>query len=308
MKAQLNAARESAAKAQQALEAHLSTLPAISMERVAELCRHNQAEMTGIKQEHEQLNNDITAMKGAIDSLAKQLADLKTRKPDFNEENPDRLEEIIAERQAKLEELTTHIAELKAQLAADEENAKRMGSQAEELERAEAEYRQWNQLNSILGSADGATFRKIAQSYILGDLLVSANGYLRHFNNRYTLEARPGTLIILVRDLIQGDLTSVNTLSGGEIFMVSLALALALSNMAGKMFTVDTLFIDEGFGSLSPTYLDNVMETLNRLYDMGGRRVGIISHMEMLKERVSTQIRVFRAPDNNTVSLVEVTS
>ena len=72
------------------------------------------------------------------------------------------------------------------------------------------------------------------------------------------------------------------------------------------MFSVDTLFIDEGFGSLSENYLDNVMETLNRLYDMGGRRVGIISHVKLLKERVSTQIQVSHDPKNNTVSRIEV--
>ena len=160
----------------------------------------------------------------------------------------------------------------------------------------------------MLGDSTGSKFRKIAQSYILGELLHSANGYLRQFNNRYELEANPGTLVILVRDLLQGDLTSANTLSGGECFMVSLALALALSSTTGKMFSVDTLFIDEGFGSLSPNYLDNVMETLNRLYDMGGRRVGIISHVEMLKERVTTQIRVERDPKNNTVSRVTTVS
>ena len=88
--------------------------------------------------------------------------------------------------------------------------------------------------------------------------------------------------------------------------MVSLALALALSSMSGKVFSMDTLFIDEGFGSLSPNYLDNVMETLNRLYEMGGRRVGIISHVEMLKERVATQIQVQRDPSNNTVSRVNI--
>ena len=172
----------------------------------------------------------------------------------------------------------------------------------------EAEFRQWQQFNETLGGADGIKFRRIAQSYILGEMLASANEYLRQFNNHYELVAKPGTLLILVRDLIQGDVTSVNTLSGGESFMVSLALALALSNMTGKVFTVDTLFIDEGFGSLSPVYLDNVMETLNRLYDLGGRRVGIISHVEMLKERVSTQIQVERAPSNNTVSRIRVTS
>ena len=122
------------------------------------------------------------------------------------------------------------------------------------------------------------------------------------------MEANPGQLTILVRDLQQGDLTSVNTLSGGESFMVSLALALALSNTTGKVFSVDTLFIDEGFGSLSEGYLDNVMDTLNRLYDMGGRRVGLISHVELLKERVLTQIKVERDPGNNTVSRVMVTT
>jgi exonuclease SbcC len=90
--------------------------------------------------------------------------------------------------------------------------------------------------------------------------------------------------------------------------MVSLALALALSNTTGKVFSVDTLFIDEGFGSLSEGYLDNVMDTLNRLYDMGGRRVGLISHVELLKERVLTQIKVERDPGNNTVSRVMVTT
>ena len=129
---------------------------------------------------------------------------------------------------------------------------------------------------------------------------------MQQFNDRYELEAKPGSLIILVRDLMQGDLTSVNTLSGGESFMVSLALALALSSTTGKMFSVDTLFIDEGFGSLSENYLDNVMETLNRLYDMGGRRVGIISHVKLLKERVTTQIQVSRDPKNNTVSRIEI--
>ena len=143
-------------------------------------------------------------------------------------------------------------------------------------------------------------------SYILEELLAIANGYLSHFNDRYELEAQPGTLTILVRDLLQGDRTAVTTLSGGESFMVSLALALALSSMTGKVFTVDTIFIDEGFGTLSANYLDKVMETLNHLYDMGGRRVGIISHVEALKERITAQIHVQRDKGNNTVSHVVV--
>ena len=88
--------------------------------------------------------------------------------------------------------------------------------------------------------------------------------------------------------------------------MVSLALALALSSTTGKIFSVDTLFIDEGFGSLSGDYLEKVMDTLNRLYNMGGKRVGIISHVEALQGRVTTQIQVTRDQKNNTVSRVTV--
>ena len=174
------------------------------------------------------------------------------------------------------------------------------------LDQAEQLYLRWSQLNEMLGSHDGAKFRRIALSYILEELLAIANGYLSHFNDRYELEAQPGTLTILVRDLLQGDRTAVTTLSGGESFMVSLALALALSSMTGKVFTVDTIFIDEGFGTLSANYLDKVMETLNHLYDMGGRRVGIISHVEALKERITAQIHVQRDKGNNTVSHVVV--
>ena len=304
---QLKSAKENADRAQQAMTEQIAKLESVNLERLTELNRHNQEEINDIKRAHQALNDNIISLKAAIGTLSTQQTELNGKKPDFNEENPERLEAIIDEKQGALEVLRTQIAELRTKLSNDEENVKRLGERKKELEAAEVEDQQWHEFDRALGGSDGDKFRTIALSYILGELLASANEYLKHFNNRYELIAKPGTLLILVRDLIQGDLTSVNTLSGGESFMVSLALALALSNMSGKVFSVDTMFIDEGFGSLSPEYLDNVMETLNRLYDMGGRRVGIISHVEMLKERVATQIKVFRAPNNNTVSMVEVT-
>ena len=305
---QLDNARDNAIAAQNALDEYFRNHLDITMERLTQLNGHNQAEIDGIKQSHQALSNAVITLKGAITTLTKQQEELKANKPDFNEENPERLDEFIAQTQGALHGLTTQIADLKAQLKADEEKARLFKDKAALLKQADAEFEQWSQFNKMLGSADGLKFRRIAQSYILGDLLAKANGYLRQFNNRYELEANPGSLIILVRDLIQGDLTSSTTLSGGESFMVSLALALALSNMTGRMFTVDTIFIDEGFGSLSEDYLEKVMETLNRLYDLGGRRVGIISHVEMLKERITTQIQVERDPDNNTVSKVRITA
>ena len=290
-----------------ALKAYCDSNPGFTMEKIDQLCKHTQGEIDGIKQSHQQLHDSINSMKGAIDALAKQHENLMGQKPEFIEEKPEKLEELIAEKKGALEGLTTQIADLKSQLKSDNEKAETVRDKKAKLDVAEAEYRQWQQFNEWLGDAKGTTFQRIAQSYILGDLLASANQYLHYFNNRYELEAKPGTLIILARDLIQGDLTSVNTLSGGESFMVSLALALALASLSGRVFSVDTLFIDEGFGSLSPTYLDSVMDTLNHLYDLGGgRRIGIISHVEMLKERVTTQIQVTRDQHNNTVSRVKV--
>ena len=307
-KTQLSNAEENAATSKQALDRFLSLNPAVTLERLRELAGHTQEGIDGIRQAHQTLNDNIIGIKSAIGTLTQQLQELAGKKPDYNEENLERLEATIAEKQEAVDGLMSQIAEKKTRLSDDEKKAEMFRDKKALLDQAEKECKQWEQFNTMLGSSDGNKFRRIAQSYILGDLLQSANGYLRQFNNRYELEPSPTSLVILVRDLIQGDLTSVTTLSGGESFMVSLALALALSNMTGRIFSMDTIFIDEGFGSLSPNYLDNVMETLNRLYDIGGRRVGIISHVEMLKERVPTQIQVFRDPDNNTVSRVQVTS
>ena len=304
----LNNERTKGEQARQAVARFLSDNTAIDQERLVSLNTHRQDEIDAIKRSQQQLTDSITHTRGELTALTKRQQELDETRPDFPEENRVKLDEILQAGQARYQELSTLMADLKARLNTDEANRKAAGEKKEELDKAEAVFQQWAEFNEMLGDATGTKFRKIAQSYILGELLHAANYYLSKFDNRYELEAYPGRLIILVRDLQQGDLTSVSTLSGGESFMVSLALALALSGTMGKIFSVDTLFIDEGFGSLSPTYLDNVMDTLNRLYDIGGKRVGIISHVEMLKERVTTQVQVYRDLDDNTVSRVWVVS
>lgn len=298
--------REKAENSRLKVKRYLEEHPQMTRERLVEVGDHNQVEIDGIRNAQKELTDSITHVQGAISALVKRQEELSGKRPVFPVDNLEELDKIYQESKDLHEALTTKIAELKAKLKADEDNQRLLGEKKQRLDEAEAVFRQWDKLYNALGSADGKLFRRIAQSYILGELLNSANGYLRQFNGRYELEANPGTLVFLVRDLLQGDLTSINTLSGGESFMVSLALALALSSTTGQVFSVDTLFIDEGFGSLSENYLDSVMDTLNRLYEMGGRRVGIISHVEMLKERVSTQIQVERDPGNNTVSRVKV--
>ena len=302
----LKTERDNALQAQEAIEFFLHSQTRIDMERLALLASQRQEDINDIKTAHKALSDSITLMQGEVKALTRRQQEIAAARPEFDEQDRDRLAVMIETADQHIGEIAEEISARMVRLKADEENQRLVGEKKQLLENAEAVYNRWAELNKMLGSADGKTLRNIAQSYILGELLGSANNYLRQFNNRYELEAYPGTLTILVRDLMQGDRTAVTTLSGGESFMVSLALALALSNMSGKVFSVDTIFIDEGFGSLSAGYLDNVMETLNRLYDMGGRRVGIISHVEMLKERITTQIQVARDNSNNTVSRVSV--
>ncbi len=162
---------------------------------------------------------------------------------------------------------------------------------------ADKQYLAWSTLDTNLGSASGDKFRRIAQSFILQTLLNAANTYLRRLTPRYTLVTQPGTLNIDIIDHSEpgNPPRSANTASGGETFMISLALALALCQINPDN-PVDTLFIDEGFGTLSGTPLDNAVTLLRSLHRISGRRVAVISHIEQLKNHIPTQIQVATDP------------
>lgn len=163
------------------------------------------------------------------------------------------------------------------------------------LNEASKEYSRWDQLNKLLGDAKGQRFSNIALSHLLDNLIHDANAYMAQLDDRYELAVIPGTFGIMVCDRYQGYLQrTANTLSGGETFLVSLALALALSNI-GQLSGCDMLFIDEGFGSLSGGPLDKAINTLKNLHRQDGRRIGIISHITELREKIPTQLIVERA-------------
>ncbi len=162
----------------------------------------------------------------------------------------------------------------------------------------------WEKLNSYFG---GTRFRTLVQSYILRPLLNNANIYLSNITDRYALTCSQDNekLSILVLDHYNKDqVRSATVLSGGERFMISLALSLALSSLNRPDMNVDILFIDEGFGTLDEKSLDSVMETLEKLQNIpgqGGRRVGIISHREELEERIPVKIQVVRKGQGRSV-------
>jgi len=199
------------------------------------------------------------------------------------------------------------IGALTQQLADNKQSLESRAEQQRALDALTATRDQWGGLKDLLGDAKGNKFRLVAQSYILGDLLHNANRYLATFDPRLRLTCQRGSLAILVYNTESGSAPlSAATLSGGQCFMASLALALALAQMGGRVMPVNTLFIDEGFGTLSNDYLNNVVETLGKLRQIRQCNVGIISHVEELRERITTQIQVLPDPNDNTASLLHL--
>lgn len=206
----------------------------------------------------------------------------------------DGLEAQITAVEAKINTLKEESAALTKALDDDAALRKDKEDLQQRIMALTADYDQWKTLDDYFGSSDGSKFQKIAQSFILGNLLHSANSYLQSLHPRYSLEVIPGTLHISLVDAYQGYATRfVSTLSGGESFLVSLALALALADI-GQNLAVDTLFIDEGFGSLSGQELTNAINTLRALHRANGRHVGIISHIEAVKDSIPVQIQVIQ--------------
>ena len=145
----------------------------------------------------------------------------------------------------------------------------------------------------VEGEALGDKFRKFAQGLTLDHLLHLANGHLARLHGRYLLRRKgSGELELEIIDSWQGETSrDTRTLSGGESFLVSLALALALSDLVSHKTSIDSLFLDEGFGTLDGDTLDIALDALDTL-NSSGKMIGIISHVEGLKERIPTQIRV----------------
>jgi exonuclease SbcC len=153
----------------------------------------------------------------------------------------------------------------------------------------------WQRLDGLIGSAKGDKFRKFAQGLTLDHLLQLANRHLARLHGRYLLRRKiTGELELDIVDAWQGDATrDTRTLSGGEGFLVSLALALALSDLVSNKTSIDSLFLDEGFGSLDGDTLEIALTALDSL-NASGKMIGIISHVEALKERIPAQIRVVK--------------
>lgn len=202
------------------------------------------------------------------------------------------------------EQQTTRLTQIGLILDSQEKNRQTLADIQKELEEKQLNYENWSKLNELFGSQSGVKFKEIAQGYTLDVLLLYANKHLQDLAPRYELQRISDTLALQIVDLdMMGEVRSVHSLSGGESFLVSLALALGLSSFSSNRMNVESLFIDEGFGSLDPETFRIAMDALERL-QMQGRKIGVISHVAEMTERISAQIRVVKT--GNGQSKVQV--
>lgn len=267
---------------------------------------HSGEEIIGIRKEMTRLLQEISSTKALLESVDAEIKKHIENKPNLSDDDSlESLGALLKEIEEKTNGFTEKKATINLLLKQDDDNKKKQKELLADSEAKREVYLQWSRMNLLIGDATGSKFRKIAQSYVLTSLIHSANSYMKTLTDRYTLKVTPGTFVIMLEDAYQGYVSrAASTISGGEGFLVSLALALALSDI-GQTLSVDTLFIDEGFGTLSGEPLQNAINTLRTLHTKAGRHVGIISHVEELQERIPVQIQV-QQEGNNSSSKINI--
>ncbi len=217
-------------------------------------------------------DNDVMETQSALKERSEQLA--------------SQIDEVMKEQQ-----------DLEYTLHAHQDSVRETEAFRPTLESKQNDMEQWQELNRVLGSADGKAFREIAQCYTFDFLVEYANRQLADLTPRYKLRTHQGTLQLEVIDRYMLDqVRAVNSLSGGESFIVSLALALGLSSLSSNNLEIGSLFIDEGFGNLDNENLNMVIDALSNLQNTQRRKVGVISHTELIQSRISPKICLVPKP------------
>ncbi len=276
--------------------------PELDDEGLARLLALDESHINALRQQLQHSEKAVEQAKVLLQEREQRLAEHQALHNGNLE--AEHLDSTLAALNQQLAEGEKHCAELRARQSEDQRRQDANHALGEQITRAYDEWQRWARLNALIGSANGDTFRKIAQTYNLDLLVHHANVQLRQLVRRYRLKRGGSMLGLLVLDTEMGDeLRSVHSLSGGETFLVSLALALGLASMASSTLKIESLFIDEGFGSLDPESLQLAMDALDGLQAQG-RKVAVISHVQEMHERIPVQIQVKR--QGNGLSTLEV--
>lgn len=248
-----------------------------------------ETEIAALRQRLRKLDDDVISARAALDSRRKDHVEAEAA--GLPEDPPEALTNALFTLNAAIQTRAERIGGIDSELQRDVAARTALAGLEAEIKQAQSELDVWEAVNHAAGSRSGDKFARVAQSITLDVLVDYANHHLIDLNPRYRLR-RAVDLALQVEDRDMGDeARATRSLSGGERFLVSLALALALSRMGGKGGLASTLFIDEGFGSLDAASLDLAIDALESLQSQG-RQVGVISHVEAMKERILTRIAV----------------
>ncbi|NUF21655.1 AAA family ATPase [Acinetobacter oleivorans] len=231
----------------------------------------------------------LSEASSALKTMQEQLSEHLQTQPDIEYEKlVSLIQDNIAELKAQLEVRDR----LKLKLEVHQQNLAKQQQYAEQIQNIQHEEHRWSKISGLIGDAKGKEFRDYAQQYHLDILVEHANQQLAMLSQRYTLKRLDQSLSLAIIDHdMDGETRSVASLSGGESFLTALALSLAIANMASGSMKIESLFIDEGFGTLDASSLHMVMNALDQLQNQG-RQVILISHIQEMHERIPVQIQV----------------
>ena len=221
---------------------------------------------------------------------------------DKTSQNLEALLQEIASLEETISKLDQDLGRINEKLSADKKYRVQHVSLAQQIELQQKDCERWNRLSELIGSDNGKKFSRFAQGLTLARLTELANRHLLKLSDRYRIiKSAEKDLELMIIDGYQADVVRpMSTLSGGESFLVSLALALGLSDLASRKVQINSLFIDEGFGTLDAETLDTAISALENL-QANGKTIGIISHVEALKERIGTQIQLSKQPGGSSL-------
>ncbi len=252
-------------------------------------------EITKLQSIQQQLQQDKNKAITLVEQASQQLENLviQDKEKQFSQFELPLLQQKITEVEQQLKQIQWQEGKLTQQIQHDEEQRIQQQQLLVQIENLQKELDDYAHLNALIGSTDGAKFRNFAQGLTLAHLVYLANKQLECLHGRYQLQCQKNDKLALeVLDTWQADtVRDTKTLSGGESFLVSLALALALSDLVSNKTSIDSLFLDEGFGTLDNETLEVALSALDNL-NASGKMIGVISHVEAMKERIAVQIKV----------------
>jgi len=287
----------------QDIQQWLTQHPAFQPDDLELLAQITAVQEQQIRQQLQHVERMLNEANSALNTIQEQLTEHTLHQPEIDFEQ---LQQLILNNANTLKTQFEIRDQLKLKLELHQQNVAKQKQFADQIQQVQQEEHRWGKISGLMGDATGKKFRDYAQQYNLDILLEHANQQLAMLSQRYTLKRLDNSLSLAIIDHdMDGETRSVASLSGGESFLTALALSLAIANMASGSMKIESLFIDEGFGTLDASSLHMVMNALDQLQNQG-RKVVLISHIQEMHERIPVQIQV--RPLGAGASTLEVVS